>query len=64
MVGEHSVAEKRRRKGRPCRKARALSEAIGKDFVGISSDNAGENPAHRKPKVSWVKLICSGLVGP
>ena len=52
MVGEHSVAEKRRRKGRPCRKARALSEAIGKDFVGISSDNAGENPAHRKPKVS------------
>ena len=48
MVGEHSVAVKRYRK-----------EAVGagkldrrKDSVGISSDNAGENPARRKPKVS------------
>jgi len=39
-------------KGPPASKGAGFSEAIGKDFVGISSDNAGENPAHRKPKVS------------
>jgi hypothetical protein len=32
--------------------------------VGISSINAGENPAHRKPKVSWATKIVPGLVGP
>ena len=32
--------------------------------VGISSTNAGENPAHRKSKVSWATQIGSGLVGP
>ena len=26
--------------------------AYGKEDVGISNDNAGEKPAHRKPKVS------------
>ena len=24
----------------------------------------GEIPVRRKPKVSWVKVICPGLVGP
>ena len=32
--------------------------------VGISSINAGENPAHRKPKVSWATQLGPGLVGP
>ncbi len=32
--------------------------------VGMSSDKQGENPCRRKPKGSWVKTICSGLVGP
>ena len=26
--------------------------ASGRDYAGMSSDNAGEKPAHRKPKVS------------
>ena len=26
--------------------------AVRKEDVGISNDNAGEKPAHRKPKVS------------
>ena len=30
----------------------------------MSNDKAGENPARRKPKVSWVKVVCPGLVGP
>ena len=38
--------------------------AIRKDSVGISSDNVCEKHAHRKPKVSCVKLICAGLVDP
>ena len=37
---------------------------IRKDFVGISSDNVYEKNTHRKPKVSYVKLICIGLVDP
>ncbi len=49
MVGEHSAAVKPHRR-------RADWSEIGKDFVGISSDNAGENPAGRKPKVSCVKF--------
>jgi len=32
--------------------------------VGMSSKKAGENPAHRKPKVSWATQIDPGLVGP
>ena len=31
--------------------------------VGISNDNAGEKPAHRKTKVSTAMLISRGLVG-
>ena len=44
MVGEHSS----------CVEAVAASYcgAAGKANVGISNDNAGEKPAHRKTKVS------------
>jgi hypothetical protein len=34
-----------------------------KENVGISNDNAGEKPAHRKTKVSTAMLISCGLVG-
>jgi hypothetical protein len=37
--------------------------AIRKANVGISNDNAGEKPAHRKTKVSCSTLIGAGLVG-
>ena len=37
--------------------------AIRKANVGISNDNAGEKPAHRKTKVSPAMLISWGLVG-
>ncbi len=33
-------------------------------YAGLSSDKTGEKPVRRKPKVSWVKLIFPGLVGP
>ena len=32
--------------------------------VGTSNHNAGENPAHRKTKVSFAMTISEGLVGP
>lgn len=32
--------------------------------AGISSKKAGENPARRKPKVSWATRIVPGLVDP
>ena len=44
VVGEHS---KQRR-----RSTLRYFGAFGKEDVGISNDNAGEKPAHRKPKVS------------
>ena len=31
-----------------------------RENVGISSKKAGENPAHRKPKVSWATQIDPG----
>ena len=34
------------------------------DHAGMSNDNAGENPARRKPKVSWGREIRPGLAGP
>ena len=37
--------------------------AARKENVGISNDNAGEKPAHRKTKVSYSMLIRVGLVG-
>jgi len=35
-----------------------------RENVGMSSKKAGENPAHRKLKVSWATQIDPGLVGP
>jgi hypothetical protein len=35
-----------------------------RDHADMSSDKAGEKPARRKPKVSWARLIRSGLVDP
>jgi hypothetical protein len=37
---------------------------VRSENVGMSSTNAGENPAHRKPKVSWAMKISPGLAGP
>ena len=36
----------------------------GSAYADTSSDKAGVNPARRKPKVSWGRLIRPGLVGP
>jgi hypothetical protein len=44
LVGEHSGGDE----GVPARRA----GAPGKANVGISNDNAGEKPAHRKTQVS------------
>ena len=38
--------------------------AFGSKNVGTSNRNAGENPAHRKTKVSFAMIISEGLVGP
>ena len=56
MVGEHSIraeAHAVRRGG-----------AYRRENVGISSKKTGENPVHRKPKVSWATQIVPGLVDP
>jgi len=37
---------------------------MGSENIGISSKNSGENPEHRKPKVSWATQIDPGLVDP
>ena len=34
--------------------------ALGSENAGMSSDNPGENPGHRKPKVSYATLIGVG----
>ena len=38
--------------------------ALGSENVGMSNRNAGEIPAHRKPKVSAAMVIIRGLGGP
>ncbi len=38
--------------------------AHGRENVGMSSRKFGENPNHRKPKVSWAMIVIPGLVGP
>jgi hypothetical protein len=35
----------------------------GSENVGLSSENIGENPMRRKPKVSHGRLVRVGLVG-
>ena len=56
MVGERS----KRAEGVPVRDA----GVFGSENVGISSKKTGENPVHRKPKVSWATTINPGLVDP
>ncbi len=55
LVGERSVSLRR------CGVNHA--GGIRNENAEMSSDNEGEKPSHRKPKVSWVKLISPGLVG-
>ena len=38
--------------------------ACGSKNVGTSNHNEGENPTHRKTKVSFAMSISEGLVGP
>ena len=38
--------------------------ALSSENAGMSNHKAGENPAHRKSKVSWAMMINPGLVGP
>ena len=38
--------------------------ANGSEDDGISNKTQGENPCHRKPKVSWAMSIIPGLVVP
>ena len=38
--------------------------AVPSENAGMSNLKAGENPAHRKSKVSWAMIIIPGLVGP
>ena len=38
--------------------------ALSSENAGMSNHKAGENPAHRKSKVSWAMIIIPGLVGP
>ena len=56
MVGERPL----------CSEAHAVRRggAQGSENVGTSNRNAGEIPAHRKPKVSLAMVISQGLVGP
>ena len=56
VVGEHCVSLRR--------STVRTAGGITRDYADMSSENAGEKPAHRKPKVSSVKVICGGLVGP
>ncbi len=55
-VGEHSISDE---------VAPARGGGVyGRENVGMSSKNLGENPKHRKTKVSWATQIDPGLVGP
>jgi hypothetical protein len=63
VVGEHSAGSEDAPKGR-APAGRREPGARRKDFVGISSDNDCGNQSGRKPKVSCVKFVCAGLVGP
>ena len=56
MVEEHSVQR------RSCNVS--YGGADRRENVGMSSKKAGENPAHRKSKVSWATQIDPGLVDP
>ena len=55
-VGEHSI------------RAEAVlvrgGGVYGRENVGMSSRKFGENPNHRKPKVSWAMTVIPGLADP
>jgi hypothetical protein len=36
----------------------------GRENVGMSNIKTGENPVHRKSKVSWAMVVISGLGDP
>ena len=38
--------------------------ALGSENAGMSNNKEGENPSHRKSKVSWATIIVPGLAGP
>ena len=56
MVGEHSITAE----------AHVVRRGGGyrRENVGMSNKKTGENPVHRKPKVSWATQIDPGSVGP
>ena len=49
-----------------CCEAKGVSHggALGSKNVGMSNRNVGENPTHRKSKVSWAMTIIPVSVGP
>ena len=40
-----------------------IAGGTGNEDAGMSSDKMGENPVHRKPKVSTAMFVNCGLVG-
>ena len=40
-----------------------MAGATGSENADVSNDNAGENPARRKPKGSWARFVLPGSVG-
>ena len=55
MVGERSIVGRRDTGRSPGRS--------GSDYASMSNDKAGENPARRKPKVSWGRQVRPGSAG-
>ena len=55
-----SVGERSALGGSTCASSGGRS---GSENVGLSNANIGENPMHRKPKVSHGRLVRVGLVG-
>ena len=55
-VEEHSVGSR----SQPER----VGGSIRRENAGMSNEKGGEIPPRRKPKVSWVKVVFPGLVGP
>ena len=51
-AGSSNRAVEKRRTQRRRRTVRSVG-ARASENAGMSNDNAGENPARRKPKVSW-----------
>lgn len=56
MVEERSVSLRSR--------TEKFDGGIRSENAGMSNEKMGEIPIRRKPKVSWVKVVFPGLVGP